>query len=195
VVSGASALVVGDATLGIPVTLGSVWARLSRRFWGLLALAVLIGLATAISLATIFLAWFFLLVIFAVAVPAYVLEQVGIFTAIKRSWELTIKSFFRVLLIRLLAWGVGFVLTALVTLPFAIIGQILVVAFTSGDRPSGPVLLLGVVIASIGTYAASLVVNPFLGCVDGLLYTDRRMRAEGLDIELGRVDGRRGEVG
>ena len=40
------------------------------------------------------------------------------------------------------------------------------------------------VLSAIGTGIASLVVAPFSAGVTALLYVDRRMRAEGLDVAL-----------
>jgi hypothetical protein len=50
-----------------------------------------------------------------------------------------------------------------------------------------------VFLSSLGAMAGGVFAVPFLGCVDGLLYTDRRMRAEGFDIDLGQRQ-RRGVV-
>lgn len=185
VVGGGAAVVVGEATFGRSVTLGEVWARLRPRFWSLLALSLLIALATAAALATIFPAWFFLVGVLAVAAPAFVLERVGVIEAIRRSWRLTISDFLRVLGIRLLAITVATVLQLLVTLPLLVVAEILVGTLAGPGGPGSGLLLGAAVVASVGTYVTGVVITPFLGCVDALLYTDRRMRAEGFDIEIG----------
>jgi len=70
-----------------------------------------------------------------------------------------------------------------VLLPFLIASQAVV---ASSPQPSSGQILLSVLISGAGTMLGSIVVAPFLGCLYALIYIDRRMRAEGLDIELGQ---------
>lgn len=183
-VSGLTASVVGDTVLGRPVSVRTVWLQVRSRLWPLIGLALLIGLASSIG--SLFLVgWLFIAGVMAVAIPVLVLERAGPITAIKRSWNLTIRDFFRVLGIRLLALFVGYILQFLLALPFTLLAQVALYAGTNGLPTDGRVFL-SVLIAALGTFAGGVFSMPFLGCVDALLYTDRRMRAEGLDIELGQ---------
>jgi hypothetical protein len=186
VVSGLTAAVVGDAALGHPVAPRSVWTQVRTRMWPLIGLALLVAVAGGIGQLLLLAGWVFLTGVLAVAIPAVVLERAGVIRAIRRSWDLTIGDFFRVLGIRLLALFVGWVLQTLVGLPFLLASLVVTFDGSGGQVPGDGQLLAGVVLAGLGTFAGSVVSAPFLGCVDALLYTDRRMRAEGLDIEIGQ---------
>jgi hypothetical protein len=182
VVSGFMASVVGDSALGHAVSAGSVWRQVRPRMWGLIGLSLIIGLAEGIGLMAMGVGWLFVTGVFAVAIPALVLERVGVVRAIGRSWDLTIRSFFRVLGIRLLAILVSRVLLLVIASPFLIFGNVIL---TSGGLDQSPLrTLLGVSVIALGTMGGNVLAAPFLGCVDGLLYLDRRMRSEGLDIQL-----------
>jgi hypothetical protein len=188
VVAGMTASVVGGAALARPVTASTVWADVRPRLWPLVGLSLLIGLATAIGSLFFWFGQFFVAGAFAIAVPAMMLERTGAFRAIKRGWDLTFTSFgayMRVVGIRVLAVFVATIWQLLVALPFMAVGQY-VLTLGAPNTPAPLQLLLSVFLTGLGTMAGGIVATPFLGCVDGLLYTDRRMRAEGFDIDLGR---------
>jgi hypothetical protein len=177
-----SATVVGDASLGREITARTVWRQVRPRVWGIVGLSLILGIAAGIGMLAVLAGWLFVMGVWSLAVPAMMLERVGVFTALKRSWQLSISSFWRVLGIRLLAWGIAFVLSG-------VLGGLLDLAgsavLTSSADPEKWVVLLGVFLAGLGEMSAAVIVVPFVGCVEALLYIDRRMRAEGLDIELG----------
>jgi hypothetical protein len=185
VVSGMSAAVVGDAALGRPITAGTIWGQVRPRLWALIGLSLLITAATFGGLVVVLVGAVFMFVVTAVAIPALMLERTGVIGGFRRSLQLTMHTpsgFFRLLLIRGLALVVASVIGQVFVLPASAIGQ----AFIFGDNPnpSGGETLVAVFIVGLATFAASSVTVPFLGLVDALLYTDRRMRSEGLDIQL-----------
>jgi hypothetical protein len=188
VVTGMTASVVGGAALGRPVTIRTVWTEVRSRLWALVGLSLLIGVCTGIGSLVLFVGQYFVGAILAAAVPAMVLERIGPFRALKRSWDLTLRggsSYLRLVLIVGLAGLVGGVLQFLISGPFLIVGEV-IVASSSPQAPSSGQILASVLLAGVGTMLGSTVAAPFLGCVSGLIYVDRRMRAEGLDIELGQ---------
>jgi len=189
VVSGMAAAVVGRSATGQPVTISAVWADVRPRIWALIGLSLVIGLATAIG------SLFFLVgawpvgAIFALAVPAMMLERVGPIQAIRRGWRLIFTNFWafaRLFLIRVLATViVAGIWTFLVAGPFEVASQV-ILSLNAPQSPSPGQILLSVFASGLGAMVSGIVVIPFLGCVDALLYVDRRMRAEGYDIELGQ---------
>lgn len=188
VVSGLTAAVVGRAALHQPATVRLVWAEVKPRLWSLIGLSALISVASGIGSLFFGVGSFFVGAAFAVAVPALILERVGPFRAVKRGWDLTFtgfSAFLRVFGIRALAVVVGFVWQFLVAAPFVLAAQI-VLMIDAPRAPSAGLMLLAVFLTGLGTMAGGIVTTPFLGAVDGLLYVDRRMRAEGFDIELGQ---------
>ncbi|RQP12177.1 MAG: hypothetical protein EAS51_03380 [Microbacteriaceae bacterium] len=120
-------------------------------------------------------------------------ERLRFGAALARSWRLTRTSFWRTFGIRLLAWGMIWIATMLVSVPVTLLvgwlasivagngdlGDYLAVT-RAGDIAAG---VVSAVIAAIG-----LVVTT---SVDALLYLDLRMRREGLDLELSRFMERR----
>jgi hypothetical protein len=191
VVTAATSVVVGNAMLGEPAPARAVWAQVRPRLWSVLGLSLLIAVAGL----TIPIASFLVSSAFALAIPAMMLERVRPFQAVKRGWSLTFTGFvayLRLLGIRTLATLVAFVWQFLVALPFMAASQV-VISLDAPRSPGPAELLIAVFLSSLGAMAGGVFAVPFLGCVDGLLYTDRRMRAEGFDIDLGQRQ-RRGVV-
>lgn len=117
------------------------------------------------------------------AAPAIVLERVGPATGIRRSVKLVRGSFWRILLILLVANLIVSLISGTV-FAVAVAGGAAVVAASGVDPVSLTVL-------GIGLYALVMVlVNtftlPFSATVTGLLYLDRRYRTEGLAVDLAR---------
>jgi hypothetical protein len=118
-----------------------------------------------------------------VAAPALLLENLGVFAALARSYRLVRGSFWRVFGISLLTTVIAYVIRQLFTFPFSLIGQ--VVAGTQ-DSDGFVASLIQLLVANIGTMLAGAVVFPFTAGVAALLYLDLRMRREGLDVDLMR---------
>lgn len=105
------------------------------------------------------------------------LERSGIFASIARSWRLTKGHFWRLLGIMLLTAIIVGVLSAVLTVPFSMIGAL--AAYQN--------VVLSVAFSALGQIAGSVLAVPMLAAVLALLYVDVRMRTEGLDVELARA--------
>ena len=205
VLSGVITVVVGRAVLGQPLTTGEAWTAVRPHLLRLLGLALLVilvctvvvtvGVAVGVGLIAaggaplalvgvpLVLAGLaggvYLYYRLALAPCALVLERVGIRTSMRRSGVLTRRDWWRVfgilLLTTLIASSVGFVLQ----LPFQFGDGF--AAFT-GDLED--VSTTALVLSSIGSGVALTLTAPFSAGVRALLYVDRRMRAEGLDVAL-----------
>lgn len=205
---------VSRAVLGRPVTLGEVW-RLTRprllRLFGLAllifvtlfgvlvlgilpgallaaggnsagALLLLIGIAGAGAFAiNRWVAW-------SLAGAALVLEDQPVRRALRRSSVLVKGGWWRVLGISLLALLVSeLVAGVLSVVEQVVIGSRLSPVSQNGDGTfSGHhVSLAYVFLGALFSAAIQAVVAPFAASVTALQYVDRRMRREGLDIQLG----------
>jgi hypothetical protein len=204
--SGMLTVIVGRAVFGSTITIGETWAKIRGRLIPLLGLALLEAavLATVAGLVAVaiavlaaigngamaILAGFPLLLgVLALLVYLYtvvlfapvliVLERLPVMDAITRSFRLVRNGFWRVLGIRTLTFIVATVVANAIAAPFSIVGR-LVLAGTA----STAVLILGTVIASVGSAIGQVVTAPFNAGVVALLYTDRRMRAEVFDLVL-----------
>jgi len=111
-----------------------------------------------------------------------VLERTGIRDAMRRSSVLVKGDWWRVFGILALTFLIGAFVSQIVQLPFAVIG-----AGSPGGLIDPAVDILStrsLVLSAIGGGIASTLVSPFTAGVRALLYVDRRMRAEGLDVSL-----------
>lgn len=206
--------ITGRAVLGQPLTLSELWPRVRSCLGRLIGVALLTallvaagpvvagvvigllavvspvaaGVAAVVLVPAAVVALVLAYVRLSLATSAVVLEGAGVRLALRRSWRLTARAFWRVLGVLLL--------TALIT---SLVGQVLALPFTllagGGGLLSGGGLSAGglgarqVVLGALGTGVAALVSGPFTAAVRALLYVDRRMRAEGLDVALRTAAG------
>jgi len=120
----------------------------------------------------------------AVAAPAFALERVGVFAALGRSVALVKRSFWRVWGIRALGWLLVYILTQLIALPFALLALWLSDVDPLSTTTTAAHAGLYVAVIAVGNLLASAVLAPVASAIDVLLYTDLRMRKEGMDIVL-----------
>ncbi|MGV0781663.1 DUF7847 domain-containing protein [Mycolicibacterium sp. XJ775] len=202
--SGMLTVVIGRSVFGGTITIGEAWRRLRGRLPALIGLTVLQALALVVVVgivAVVIVGAGALgggLAAFAVGMPlvlltllgvlyvstvllfapaAIVLEQLGIVDAVKRSFTLVNKDFWRVFGIWVLATIVAAVMAWGVGAPFNVAGQIMTMV---AEGPTVPALILTAVGGAIG----QIVTAPFSAGVVVLLYADRRFRAEAFDLML-----------
>ena len=113
-------------------------------------------------------------------VPAIAVEGLGPFAAIRRSWRLTHDRFWR-------TFGIGLLTGVIVQMVSGVMSQVLGVV--------GLVVAMSNPIAgTVGMLATSLLAStltlPLQAGVTALLYTDARIRDEGLDIALAEAMAR-----
>jgi hypothetical protein len=150
-------------------------------------LAVLIAIPIGLALLVVY---GFFAVKFALAPSAIVLERTPVLASIRRSWTLTRRAFWRTFGLLALVTIMVSAAAQIVSLPFSILGSAiagLLYPNSGGDVQSTlvtalvssiPGVLVTVVVTGIGQIAQ-------VGAIV-LVYLDRRMRTEGLDLELRR---------
>lgn len=175
-------VVVAEDLLGHRASIGHVWSRVRPRLAALLAAALVSGLLPYIGLLFFLVPGAILWGCWALTTPALILERLGPFQAMRRSWRLAWPDFFRVWGIRALSVLLGALMQGVVTVSFVVIS--LAIANGSDSGAHGPLLVLAITVQIVGAIIGGTVVQPFLAGVLALLYTDRRMRSEGLDIVL-----------
>jgi hypothetical protein len=130
----------------------------------------------------------YLYVAFALAPVSVVLERAAPRASLRRSRELVKGAWWRTFGILLLVNVLAQLLANILTVPFVVLS--LVAAWFVGDGDSlNMYALLPLVISGIGTIVASAITWPFTAVSTTLLYVDRRIRREALDIELARAAG------
>lgn len=208
VLTGILTAVVGKAVLGQPLDLRGAWDQVRPLLLRLVGVAVLLAiLAGAVVFVGVLVGVLIIAVGGAVAallgVPlilaglagaaylyirlslapcALVLEKVGIRDSLRRSWLLVKGDWWRVFGITLLTLVVAMFVSLVIQVPFELLGYGSVSDLTgdSGDALSTRTLIA----SSLGSIVAATLVDPFTAGVRALLYVDRRMRAEGLDVAL-----------
>lgn len=182
VVTGMLTIVVGDAVLGRDVSIGTVWDRLHGRLLRLLGISFLAAFLPILALVACIIPGVFLWGAYALAVPAFVLERTGVIAALRRSYALAVPTWWRVWGIRALGYLMVGIVSSILSLPFVIAGLASSGLLSGNDITGTPVLY--VVLAALGTLVAQTVTAPLMSGILALLYVDRRMRAEGLDVAL-----------
>ncbi|WP_216651205.1 hypothetical protein [Actinomadura litoris] len=145
----------------------------------LVLLAGILGVPVGVGL----MVWLYILLV--QAVPAVVLERQGVGGALRRARTLSKGRWLRtcgtLLLALLVTVFMGFFA---LRIPFLIVE---LVAF--GTKPEGGAAVAALAVDTLGRIVSWSVVLPFDAGVIALLYIDRRMRREGLDLDL-RTRGR-----
>jgi hypothetical protein len=208
ILTGMLTRVLGRAVFGGKITVREAWQHTRSRIGPLIGLALLTALIVASPLVVLglivallvaaqagsgtiigvsvllglaYLAYaLFMTARLSLAAPAVVLEGRGVMEAIRRSWTLVGGSFWRVLGILLLTWILTALLGAILGVPFELLS--LLVSF--GGRGSLWAVVLTTVLFTVGGVIRAMITYPIQAGVNGLLYTDRRMRAEAFDLVL-----------
>lgn len=151
------------------------------------------GLGALLALAAIPVA-IWLYVRYALSGPSLMLEStstggappkpVGVAGALRRSAELVRGSWWRVFGILLLVLLIVIIISQVINVPFVYLPS-----FFIGDEVSDTEFLVTLVIGALGGIVGATLTAPFTAAATALLYVDRRIRREGLDIELARAAG------
>jgi hypothetical protein len=163
------------------------------------AAAVLVGVLGSIA-TVVLMIWIWIRL--SLAVPAVVLEGAGPVMALRRSWQLVQGSWWRVFGISLVALLVVALIGVVLQVPFIIVRSLVGggSGFTSVLSPGTTVAVavpsvLGLAIGAIGSIIAATCTRPITAGVTVLLYTDMRMRKEGLDLALHEASQAEGLAG
>ena len=186
VLTGMLVIVVSEDVLGRRVTAGDVWRRVRPRLWALLVAAAIAGLLPYVGLIFLVVPGVILWGAWSLTTPALVLEGLGPIAALRRSWRLAWPGFLRVWSVRSLSELLAVLMQYLLAVPFALASVLVAFGLDTGDGEQLPALALALIV--LGGIAAGTITAPFLAGVLALLYIDRRMRAEGLDLVLRREE-------
>lgn len=214
VLTGILTVAVSRAVLGQAISAREAWAQARPRLPALLGvtalvLLVMLGLAVlaltpglllavggapgaAVAIAFVLgvpaflVAAAYLYTAFALAPPAIVLERQGVVSSLRRSRSLVRGAWWRTFGILLLVNLIAQVLAGILGVPFTVLT--LLVAWVTGDGLN-VYAILPLLVTALGTIVASAVTWPFTAVSTALMYVDRRMRREALDLELARAAG------
>lgn len=170
-------LVVG-AVVAIPFVIGATTEQ-----WGLMAIALP-------ALLALFPLWAWIGTKLYLVTSAIVLERIGPFRAISRSWVLTRGRFWPTFGVMILISVIMGVASSVVGFPLQMLAGLLPVIISPfGDSTDdlGPTVAIVIVVGLLSA-ALQLLVSAIATIVSGtggaLMYVDARMRREGLDLRL-----------
>ena len=145
-----------------------------RRFFAILGAVLMVFIGSTFGLIFCLVPGVWLYISWSVTVPALVVEHLGAFEAIQRSYRLVRRRFWPVLGVVVLS----VLLYGTISYLFSLAGSL----FTFlGDGTSVGIPVAASVISST---LSSIVVQPFIAAVLIVLYFDLRVRAEGYDLRL-----------
>ncbi len=168
------AIAIGVAIPPVAIVIGLAIANLGPA-------AALVGVLGGLAL---FVAEILLAVRLSLTVPSVVLEKLGPWTAVQRSWRLTTRSFWRMLGILLLTALIVFIAAFVVQIPFGFLAGLAGRNAGTFGTAAASTGVAAVIISAIGSIVGSTVTRPISAGVTVLLYVDLRMRREGLDLVL-----------
>ncbi|MEZ5117141.1 MAG: hypothetical protein R2737_12825 [Candidatus Nanopelagicales bacterium] len=206
IATGIFTILIGGAVLGVRFGGGEAWRRTKPFLWRLVGLTLLTTLATlALLVGGIVLgvllglalgpvgilvgvlvglaglaAFVWLTIALLLAPPALVLERLPVLASWRRSLALARGSWWRLFGIWLLTQVIASLVASVLVVPLALVGSVASVAV--GDPEALPWPLL--VTTALGQLVAGIVTLPFVAGVTALLYVDRRIRREALDLRL-----------
>lgn len=142
------------------------------RFWSVLGLTILVLLATVAGIFACFFGVLVPMTFLSIAMPALLVEGLGVGDAMRRSWRLVRGTGWRVLGIVLLSALLGIAFQAALSAPIAVVFFVDVSTVVQQ-------VLNGVV-----TTVSTVLVVPFSAALTMALYVDLRVRKEGFDLVL-----------
>ena len=81
------------------------------------------------------------------------------------------------------------IVSSVVAAPFSLIASVVSFGTASGSGIADPFTFVQSLVSAFATLVSETIVLPFTAGVVALLYIDRRIRREALDIELARAAG------
>jgi hypothetical protein len=165
-----------ESAIGRPVTAGSVFIGVLRRYFPLFGYWFLLGLMLIVTLVLCVvpvLLWIWISVLWIAVLPIMFVENVGLGTAMGRSWRLVQGRWWRTFLILFLLLIVSYVVRLALN-AFIALGQVLLMIVISS-------VIVGWIAGATQVIVDSLV-NPILQIAIVLIYFDLRVRREALDL-------------
>jgi hypothetical protein len=176
-VSHAAAVVaVSQIHLEQPISMVESFSRAKGQMLGVIGLQLVIGMAAGLALLFLVVPGVFLFVMWALAVPAKILENKGVFDSMSRSSDLTQGRRWRIFVIGLLFFLLAVVVNQLLQWPIQL-----------ATGYSGNMMLqrvsVGWQVASLAaTFVSECLVGPLWAIAFTLVYYDERVRKEAFDL-------------
>ncbi|HEX8392328.1 MAG TPA: hypothetical protein VF665_08245 [Longimicrobium sp.] len=157
------------AYMGQPVSAGDSIRHGFSRFWSLVGAMFLVGICTMLGAVAFLIGAIFVWIMMFGVVPAVVIEGRGAGDSLSRSYELS-KG----------AWGPIFLVMVVAALIAGLPGWAVQAVTMMGMEPGSMSAAIGAAVSTL----LSAITYPFSIAATVILYYDRRVRAEALDVQL-----------
>jgi hypothetical protein len=184
--TGIVTVVMGEAVLGREISLEEAWQRVRPHAWALIGLSLLTTLILIPLFLLCVLPGIWVGVGLSLASAALVLERSGVGAALSRSWQLVKGAWWRTFGALALMVLIYFVISAAVSIPFSVPEFVAPSIDPVNLTVDETRFIINTTISTVGSVIVSTITLPFVAAVIALIYIDRRMRVEGLDITLAR---------
>ncbi len=167
----------GPALLGRELSSRALVRQAAGRIGPALVVAVVAFVLVGVGALAILIPWLFLYGLIGLATPALVVDRLGAFPALARSFVLASRLGLRANWLRIggyFSWG-------LIRLAMGLSTGYLLYSFVPGSK-AWPGIAFTVAWVLVNTVAYAM-----LACFDAVLYLDTRVRTEGLDIAVART--------
>ncbi len=173
---GATIYAVSDLYLGRPATIGGSLKKMWGHLADLFGVTLLNGLAVLAATVFFIIPGIYVACRLLICVPVALLEEAGARSSLERSWELTRGNAGRSFLIYVLYFAMFYGISLVFVLP-----STMMLAFAAKD-PS--MRMLSLVLMQVGSFAATVLVGPFLLIATAVFYYDLRVTKEAFDLQM-----------
>jgi uncharacterized integral membrane protein len=173
----ATAIAVSETYMDREITIWGTYRRTWGRVFRLLGLMFGIGLLTVLGFLLLIVPGIYLMLTWCLAIPAAMIEDLGIIKAAKRSGLLVDGARWRMLLIVILVFALTYAVLIGLQMPiFALNAWVI----ATGGKTS----LFYEILSQLAAFIAGSLVAPLGMIAFTLAYYDQRVRKEGFDIQL-----------
>lgn len=173
---GGTVYAVSELYLGRTTTIGQSLSRMRGELWSLFWLIVFNLVILIVSFILLIIPSIYMACRLCVCIPAALLEGLGPFDALQRSFALTKGNAGRAFLILLLYVVILYAALFLFGIPFGIAMQ------SAAKDPA--MLRVWTALMQIGNFVAGVLVTPVLTIASSIFYFDLRVRKEAFDLQL-----------
>jgi len=174
----ATVVAVSHVHLDRPASVMDSFSKVKNQILGVMGLSLLVGLVAGLACLALIVPGVLLFIMWSLAVPAKVLENLGVSDAMSRSMELTKGSRGRIFVIGLLIIVLSLGMSWLLQWP------ILIAAGVSAKGALRGISVGWQVASLVATFISECLVGPLATIAFSLVYYDQRVRKEAFDLQL-----------
>jgi hypothetical protein len=173
---GGTVFAVSELYLGRTTTIGASLGRMWGQLASLFGVVLLNGMAIAVGFILLIIPGIYVACRLFTCIPAALLEDLGPVSALERSYALTKDFAGRSFLIYFLYMVLVYSAAGLFSAPF-VVGMVF-----SMKNPDA--MRIWMALTNVGSFAAGVLVTPFLTIATSVFYYDLRVRKEAFDLQL-----------